>query len=45
MKSFCYFILFAFVVGAFVVPAQQAQAQSKIVGDTMYVDWMNSTTH
>jgi hypothetical protein len=45
MKSFCYFILFAFVVGAFLFPAQQAQAQSKIVGDTMYVDWQNPTTH
>jgi hypothetical protein len=45
MKSFCYFILFAFVVGAFLVPTQQAQAQSKIVGDTMYVDWQNPTTH
>ena len=44
MKSFCYFILFVLVVGAFVVPAQQAQAQSKIVGDTMYVDWQHPTT-
>ncbi len=44
MKSFCYFILFAFVVGALLVPAPQAQAQSKIVGDTMYVDWQNPTT-
>jgi len=45
MKSFCYFMLFVLVVGALIVPAQQAQAQSKIVGDTMYVDWQNPTTH
>ena len=38
-------MLFALVVGALLVPAQQAQAQSKIVGDTMYVDWQNPTTH
>jgi hypothetical protein len=45
MKSTWYFILFAFVVGAFFLPCQQVQAQSKIVGDTMYVDWQNPTTH
>jgi hypothetical protein len=44
MKSFCYFTLLVLLVGAFLVPSQQVQSQSVIKGDTMYVDWQNTTT-